>query len=222
MRGELYIKAVACAALMGIVGMGCKSNDNAGLTSIPGFAGSGNNPGGGNPNTGSGNGNNTGGLPGGNPNGNGPNTTGTNVGGTDNGNPNTPLTIPENFQEQRDIFERVHFDYDSSELRPGDKDLVAQVAQHLIQNPQHMMLVEGHCDERGTEEYNLSLGERRALTLAEELVRLGVSADRLGTQSLGEKVPLSETDSKTARAENRRGEFVLFMPMVGVVELPQN
>ena len=135
MRGELYIKAVACAALLGIVGMGCKSNDNAGLTSIPSFAGSGNNPGGGNPNTGPGNGNDTGGLPGGNPNGNGPNTT-----GTDNGDPNTPLTIPENFQEQRDIFERVHFDYDSSELRPGDKDLVAQVAQHLIQNPQHMML----------------------------------------------------------------------------------
>ena len=217
MRGELYIKAVACAALLGIIGMGCKSNDNAGLTSIPSFAGSGNNSDGGNPNTGSGNGNNTGGLPGGNPNGNGPNTT-----GTDNGNPNTPLTIPENFQEQRDIFERVHFDYDSSELRPGDKDLVAQVAQHLSQNPQHMMLVEGHCDERGTEEYNLSLGERRALTVAEELVRLGVSADRLGTQSLGEKVPLSENDSKAARAENRRGEFVLFMPMAGVVELPQN
>ena len=198
MRGELYIKAVACAALLGIIGMGCKSNDNAGLTSIPSFAGSGNNSDGGNPNTGSGNGNNTEGLPGGNPNGNGPNTT-----GTDNGDPNTPLTIPENFQEQRDIFERVHFDYDSSELRPGDKALVAQVAQHLIQNPQHMMLVEGHCDERGTEEYNLSLGERRALTLAEELVRLGVSADRRGTQSVGEKVPLSETDSKTARAAAR-------------------
>jgi len=215
MRGELYIKAVVCAALLGIVGTGCKSNDNAGLTSIPSFSGSGNNPGGGNPNTGPGN--DTGGLPGGNPNGNGPNIT-----GADNGNPNTPLTIPENFQEQRDIFERVHFDYDSSELRPGDQDLVAQVAQHLIQNPQHMLLVEGHCDERGTEEYNLSLGERRALTVAEELVRLGVSADRLGTQSLGEKVPLSEADSKAARAQNRRGEFVLFMPMTGVVELPQN
>ena len=63
MRGELYIKAVACAALLGIVGMGCKSNDNAGLTSIPSFAGSGNNPGGGNPNTGPGNGNDTGGCP---------------------------------------------------------------------------------------------------------------------------------------------------------------
>ena len=85
MRGELYIKAVACAALLGIVGMGCKSNDNAGLTSIPSFAGSGNNPGGGNPNTGPGNGNDTGGLPGGNPNGNGPNIT-----GADNGDPNTP------------------------------------------------------------------------------------------------------------------------------------
>ncbi len=221
MRGELYIKTLTCAALLGFVGMGCKSKDTAGLTSIPNFAGTGNNGGGGTNTTPGNNGNNTG-LPGGNPGGNGTNTTGTNIGGTNNGNPNEPLSIPENFQEQRDVFERVHFDYDSSELRPGDRELVALVAQHLIQNPQHMLLVEGHCDERGTEEYNLSLGERRALTVAEELVRLGVAAERLGTQSLGEKVPLSEGSTKTARAQNRRGEFVLFMPMTGVVELPQN
>ena len=139
------------------------------------------------------------------------------MGGTDNGDPNTPLTIPENFQEQRDIFERVHFDYDSSELRPGDQDLVAQVAQHLIQNPQHMLLVEGHCDERGTEEYNLSVGERRALTVAEELVAWAVTTGwdpKFGQSALSEA-------AQGGSCSKGRGEFA-FIPMAGVVELPQN
>ena len=118
-----------------------------------------------------------------NPNGNGPKTT-----GTDNGDPNTPPNHPGKFPGATRYFERCILIMTAPSYGRG-QDLVAQVAQHLIQNPQHMMLVEGHCDERGTEEYNLSLGERRALTVAEELVRLGVSADRLGTQSLGEKVP---------------------------------
>ena len=57
--------------------------------------------------------------------------------------------------------------------------------------------------------------------MAEELSRLGVGPERLGTQSFGEKVPVSESDSNEARAKNRRGEFVLFMPTAGVVEVPQ-
>ena len=100
-------------------------------------------------------------------------------------------------------------------------NLITQVAEYLMQNPAHMLLVEGHCDERGTEEYNLSLGERRALSVAEELAKLGVTMSRLGTQSFGEKVPVSESNSKESLAKNRRGEFVFFMPMTGVVELPQ-
>ena len=100
-------------------------------------------------------------------------------------------------------------------------NLITQVAEYLMQNPAHLLLVEGHCDERGTEEYNLSLGERRALSVAEELAKLGVTMSRLGTQSFGEKVPVSESNSKESLAKNRRGEFVLFMPMTGVVDLPQ-
>ena len=215
MRREFMMKLVVCAALLGLTVLGCKSKDGAGITKIPKFAGANSN--GNNPSGPGGNGGNP--LLPGNPGGNGGNPNGTNAGG--NNNPNEPLTIPENYQEQRDVFVAVHFDYDSSELRPGDKELVAQVAQHLLQNPAHMLLVEGHCDERGTEEYNLSLGERRALSVAEELARQGVGLERLGTQSFGEKVPVSESNNKEARAKNRRGEFVLFMPTAGVVEVPQ-
>jgi peptidoglycan-associated lipoprotein len=111
------------------------------------------------------------------------------------------------------MFQRVHFDYDSSELRAGDTQLVEDVAAHLLQNPTHLLLVEGHCDERGAEEYNLSLGERRALAVFDELIRSGISSARMRTQSYGEKVPLDKSDEVEARAKNRRGEFVLVVPV---------
>ena len=216
MRVLMFLRIITVIALLSVIGVGCKTKGTTGLTKIPtgpkGTAGSGGaNTGGGNPNS----------LGPGNPGGNGSNFNGTNVAGNNGGNPVEPLSIPENYREQRNIFASVHFDYDSAELRPGDRDLIVQVAQHLLQNPAHMLLVEGHCDERGTEEYNLSLGERRALSVAEELARMGVTVGRLGTQSFGEKVPLAESNAKESLAKNRRGEFVLFMPMAGVVELPQ-
>ena len=213
MRLMMLSKIVPFIVFIGLISTGCKSSkETAALTKIPTSA---NNAGGvGNGNTGGGNLNP---LGPGNPGDNGGSPGGTDVGS----NPVEPLSIPENYREQRNIFASVHFDYDSSELRPVDMDLITQVAQHLMQNPSHMLLVEGHCDERGTEEYNLSLGERRALSVAEELSKLGVTVNRLGTQSFGEKVPLSESSAKESLAKNRRGEFVLFMPMAGVVELPQ-
>jgi len=110
------------------------------------------------------------------------------------------------------VFQRVHFDYDSSALRSGDVQLVEVVAAHMLQNPTHLLLVEGHCDERGTEEYNLSLGERRALAVVEELIRSGISGGRMHTESYGEKVPVDESDKAEARSKNRRGEFVLVVP----------
>jgi len=218
MQGKFILKMVVCALFLGLTVLGCKSKEGAGITNIPKFAGASQN--GNKPQGPGGNGNNPQNpLPPGNVGGNGGNPNGTDIGG--NNNPNEPLNIPENYQEQRNVFVAVHFDYDSSELRPQDMELVAQVAQHLTQNPNHMLLIEGHCDERGTEEYNLSLGERRALSVAEELARLGVGPERLGTQSFGEKVPVSESNTKEARSKNRRGEFVLFMPAGGIVEVPQ-
>jgi peptidoglycan-associated lipoprotein len=73
-------------------------------------------------------------------------------------------------------------------------------------------LVEGHCDERGTEDYNLSLGERRALAVVDELIRYGVTPDRLRTTSYGEKIPITDGITEEAFFQNRRGEFVLLKP----------
>ncbi len=116
--------------------------------------------------------------------------------------------------EDREAFAAltVHFEYDSAAVHPDDFEKIKLVALHLIQHPTHKLLVEGHCDERGTEDYNLSLGERRALSVVDELSRLNVGADRLRTLSQGEKVPMVLGADEQSFAENRRGEFVLLMP----------
>jgi peptidoglycan-associated lipoprotein len=128
------------------------------------------------------------------------------------------LAIPYDFK--RDLFQRVQFDYDSSVLRAGDVALVQTVATSLQANPTHLLLVEGHCDERGTEEYNLSLGERRAIAVVEELVRLGINVQRMRPQTFGEKMKVDEADTPAARAKNRRGEFVLVVPKPAAAPLP--
>ena len=74
------------------------------------------------------------------------------------------------------------------------------------------MAVEGHCDERGTEEYNRSLSERRALSIRERLVNLGVSASRVTTEAFGEDKPADLGHDEAAWSKNRRGEFILLVP----------
>ena len=86
------------------------------------------------------------------------------------------------------------------------------VARHLLSQPNHLLYVEGHCDERGTEDYNVSLGERRALAVVDELLRLGISQGRIRTTSYGEKVPMADGLTEQAFTQNRRGEFVLLKP----------
>jgi peptidoglycan-associated lipoprotein len=120
-----------------------------------------------------------------------------------------------NQAEDWDMFlaQMVHFEFDSSEVRPDDFAKVQIVAQHMIQNPSHALVVGGHCDERGTEDYNLSLGERRALAVIDELVTLGVNPDKTRTISYGEKIPIADGTSEAIFAQNRRGEFVLLRPI---------
>src|SRR5690242_11794394 len=79
----------------------------------------------------------------------------------------------------------VHFDFDSSVIRAEEKSKVAAVADYMKANNLDAVQIEGHCDERGTEEYNRSLGERRALALREELIRLGIEGSRVDTISYG-------------------------------------
>jgi peptidoglycan-associated lipoprotein len=119
-----------------------------------------------------------------------------------------------NFNNTRPNYEffqanTIHFDYDSSAIRPSDMGNIEFVARHLISQPSHLLYVEGHCDERGTEQYNLSLGERRAQAVRDQLMAFGISADRVQTISYGEKQPVVEGGDETSYQANRRGEFVL-------------
>lgn len=133
--------------------------------------------------------------------------------------PTVPEGIPEglghsNWVENAKIFEidTVHFAFDSSVLRTDDKPKVAAVADYLKSHPINAVKVEGHCDERGTAEYNRSLGERRALAAREQLVHLGIDPTRVDTISYGFDRPVDTGHNEAAWAKNRRGEFILLTP----------
>jgi peptidoglycan-associated lipoprotein len=106
----------------------------------------------------------------------------------------------------------VHFTFDSSAVRAADKSKIASVADYLKANPAVAVRVEGNCDERGTEEYNRSLGERRALAIRELLIRSGVDAGHVFTRSFGKDQPAATGHDEAAHSKNRRGEFVLVLP----------
>jgi peptidoglycan-associated lipoprotein len=106
----------------------------------------------------------------------------------------------------------VHFDLDSSTVKSSEKSKVEAVADYLKQHPADALKIEGYCDERGTEEYNRSLGERRALALREYLANLGGNPDRIVTVSFGEERPVDPGHNEAAWAKNRRGEFILLTP----------
>jgi peptidoglycan-associated lipoprotein len=106
----------------------------------------------------------------------------------------------------------VHFLYDSSAVPSADKSKIAAVADYLKNHPDVAVRVEGNCDERGTEEYNRSLGERRALAGREELIRLGIATDRVDTLSYGEDKPLADGHNESAWKQNRRDDFVVLTP----------
>ncbi len=103
----------------------------------------------------------------------------------------------------------VHFAFDSSAVRPSEKPKVTAVAEYLKANPKNALEVDGHCDERGTEEYNRALGERRALALREELVRMGIDPLRIDTVTYGKDRPIDPGHNEAAWAKNRRGEFLV-------------
>ena len=102
----------------------------------------------------------------------------------------------------------VNFDYDKASLSDQAKEKLAQNANWIRQNSNVTMQIEGHCDSRGSLEYNLSLGERRAQTVRDYLIELGIPATRLNIISFGEEKPLSEGDSESDHQQNRRANFV--------------
>jgi peptidoglycan-associated lipoprotein len=112
--------------------------------------------------------------------------------------------------EHPGLFAPVLFGYDSSQVSASERPKIEAVSQHLLQNPSVAVIIEGHCDERGSCEYNLALGERRALAVRSYLTGLGISSDRIQTKSLGEEAPAAPGHDESAWSLNRRGEFVLY------------
>ncbi len=108
--------------------------------------------------------------------------------------------------------ETIYFDLDKAIVKQEEMSKIATVADFISKNPSHDILVEGHCDERGTEGYNLALGDRRALAIREALISAGAPADNIHTVSFGESRPADPGHTQAAWAKNRRGVFVLVLP----------
>ncbi|MBU1001204.1 MAG: peptidoglycan-associated lipoprotein Pal [Proteobacteria bacterium] len=109
--------------------------------------------------------------------------------------------------EQELTVNKIYFDFDKYDLKPVSKDVLKAKAALLKKYGSWKMLVEGHCDERGTEEYNLALGERRARAAYEFLIVLGVPSSRLKIVSFGEERPAEAGSNETIWSKNRRCEF---------------
>ena len=107
------------------------------------------------------------------------------------------------------VGDRVFFDLDRSDLKPDGRATVEQLAAWLTAYPTVTMTVEGHADERGTREYNLALGERRAAAVRDYLIALGVDPNRVATISYGKERPAVLGSNEEAWAQNRRGVFVV-------------
>ncbi len=107
------------------------------------------------------------------------------------------------------IFDDIHFDYDSYEILSINAGTLQEISGWLAEHEDVRVMIEGHCDERGTSEYNMALGEQRALAARRYLVNLGVGASRLGTISYGEENALDPRSTEDAWAKNRRAHFVI-------------
>ncbi|MCS7180945.1 MAG: peptidoglycan-associated lipoprotein Pal [bacterium] len=109
--------------------------------------------------------------------------------------------------ELKGIFENIYFDFDKYNIREDAAQTLKKIGDYLLKNPEIKILIEGHCDERGTREYNLVLGEQRALSARRFLIVMGVSPKRLYTVSYGEDMPADPRSNEEAWAKNRRCEF---------------
>jgi peptidoglycan-associated lipoprotein len=128
--------------------------------------------------------------------------------------PLPPVESFSNMVENATIFEAdtVHFAFDSSVVKKDEEPKAANVAEYLKGHAEDKVRIKGHCDERGTAEYNRALGERRALALREKLLGLGIDPMRIDTISYGFDQPIDPGHNEAAWAKNRRGEFVLLTP----------
>ena len=107
----------------------------------------------------------------------------------------------------------IHFDYDKYNLKPEAQEILKKGAPAYLKYRNYKLVVEGHCDERGTNEYNLALGENRAMEAANYLSNLGIEKERIKTISYGKEMPLDKGHDEAAWAKNRRAHFVVFPPV---------
>jgi peptidoglycan-associated lipoprotein len=107
------------------------------------------------------------------------------------------------------LLKDIRFDFDKYDIRPEDTEILKENAALLKQYPGVKIQIEGHCDERGTTEYNVALGERRANSTKRYLLSLGISADRLSTISYGEEKPVDPGHTEDAWVKNRRAHFII-------------
>ncbi len=109
----------------------------------------------------------------------------------------------------------IYFEFDKAAIRPSERSKIEAVVSDLKSNPANAVLVEGHCDERGTEEYNRALGERRALAVREYIIHSGIGAERVFTISYGLDRPAVDGHNEEAWSKNRRAQFDLLLPKPG-------
>ena len=107
------------------------------------------------------------------------------------------------------ILQDIHFAFDQSEIKESEKGILGEINAWMLDHPGTSLLIEGHCDERGTLEYNLALGERRGLSIRTYLTGLGTNPERLHTISYGEEQPLVAGITEESWAQNRRGHFLV-------------
>ena len=145
-----------------------------------------------------------------------PTTPGGGSGATTGGGTATPAPaptaparpVPKDFAAVADLVD-VFFDFDKYDIRAADAKTLDANASWLKSNPNHLVLIEGHCDERGTNEYNLALGERRAKSTMNYLVSQGVQANRITIISYGEERPQCTEKTEACWAKNRRAHFLV-------------
>ena len=205
--------ALALAAMLSTTG--CKHGFNGKVTTLPGHR----------PPPVADNNGNLNPLPQGNPLPPGDNANGNGNPFGANANPNgtfptTPDSVlnPDNYTKDATALAAytVHFKFDSAVVQDSEQANVANVGQALASDPNARLQIEGHCDERGTEEYNRSLGERRALALREALAKDGVDPLHIVTISFGKDKPEDPGHDEAAWSKNRRGVFILLHPKTPV------
>jgi peptidoglycan-associated lipoprotein len=109
--------------------------------------------------------------------------------------------------ETRPTLTPIYFEFDRADLHADDTQILATLGEYLLAHTEGLLTIAGHCDERGTIEYNIALGDRRAVAARDYLVRLGIDASRVKTISYGEAKPADEGHDEAAWAKNRRDEF---------------